>query len=135
MGNDSTYGPSLYAYLDRIWTQQGTNAAAWGRAHGIVSPTLSRWKSGSVPSLQAMQQVADALGKPVADVLVGAGVLHERDLWRGSGEQGPPTLDEALASDEAYPAEVRARLREILDSMMAVMGGEVSTVRRRKRAR
>jgi hypothetical protein len=132
--DETTWGPNLYAYLERWWARQGTNANAWSYTHGIQGPTVSRWQSGTAPSLQAMRQVADALGVPLVDVLVAAGVIDKRELSRETVELSPCTVDAALVSDPSLTDLQRRTLSDMLSALREVETGRTSEARGRQRS-
>jgi hypothetical protein len=124
------WGPRLHAWLEAYWRANNTNANAWTDSHpGIQGATVSRWKSGTVPSLQAMRSVADALGISIVEVLKIAGVVREGE--DGHGEvivPAPPSIDVAIAQDESLSPLARKTLRDILAAIRAVERGESSEV-------
>lgn len=119
------WGPRLYAYLEDYWREQGTNANAWTAQHpGVQGPTVSRWKVGAVvPSLQAMQAVADALGVTMLDVLIAAGVVDVGEVGRDAARAVVPDIDSAIAADPALADWQRRNLREFLDALRRVEAG------------
>jgi hypothetical protein len=130
-----TWGPNLHAYLEKWWQRLGTNSNAWSYANGIQGPTVSRWKSGTVPSLQAMLTVANALGVSMFDVLVAAGVVDKRELGREVVEPGPCTVDAALKTDPSLTELQRRTLTEMLAAIREVESGETGEVRGRAQSR
>ena len=151
MSNDeATYGPGLYRYIERHWLAEGSNRNAWCDAHpGMQAPTLVRWSKGTAPDVVWYRRVADALGKPILDVLVGSGVITEGEA-NGYAVAEPSTsyssfLD-AVARDpeltererETYP-EMRAAFAEIASGQAASVETELAKsgrpVTRRKRPR
>ena len=128
------WGPNLYAYLERYWRANGTNANAWTDAHpGIQGPTVSRWRTGTVPSLQAMRAVADALAVSMCDVLTAAGVIDAKEHGRKPVEPAEPNIDAAIANDPTLTDLERRTLRDILDAIRAVESGRSSRVARKAR--
>lgn len=126
------YGPRLYSYLERHWRAAGTNANAWVNQHPTLQgPTVSRWKTGSVPSLAAMRAVADALDVTMLDVLVAAGVVDSAEVNHEPPEPAPPTIDAAIALDPNIHPNLRAALREIVDGFRAVEAGQTRRVRKK----
>lgn len=126
------YGPRLHAYLEQHWHAEGTNANAWVNQHpAIQGPTVSRWKTGSVPSLANMRAVADALGVPMIDVLIAAGVLDGDELNREPVAPATPSVDVAIEVDPNLTDLQRRTLRDILASLRAVEAGQTE----RKRGR
>lgn len=134
MSNDdgSSYGPNLYAYLESYWRAHGTNQNAWCDAHpGIQAPTVSRWRTGTEPRLAAFRAVADALGYPVLDVLVAAGVITEAEAGGHTATVATsPTVDVALKVDQSLTSAQRGILRDMLSAMRDVSAGNAETVTR-----
>lgn len=128
------WGPRLYEYLERHWKALGTNANAWTDANpGIQGPTVSRWRTGTVPSLQAMRAVADALGVPMVDVMIAAGVIDRSELDREPAAAPPePDIDAAIAGDRRLSPLARNTLRDILASIRKVEAGEAESARGRR---
>lgn len=131
------WGPRLYAYLETHWQASGTNANAWAdRNPGIQGPTLSRWRSGTAPSLPAMIAVADALGVTLVDVLLACGVLAPADVdGRTATQPAAPNIDVAIEHDPSLVRWQRDRLTEILAAMRQVEAGAdvaANAPRRRK---
>lgn len=126
------WGPALYSYLEAHWRAAGTNANAWAGSHpGVEGPTLSRWKSGdATPTLPRMVTIADALGVPLLDVLIGAGIVDRRDVGRDAARPAAPSIDAAIEHDPGLTALQRRTLRDMLAAMREV-GSEPRVSRRR----
>lgn len=126
------WGPNLYAYLERYWRALGTNANAWANEHpAIQGPTVSRWRTGTEPSLHAFLAVADALGVPRVDVLAAVGVIDKREIGREAAAPPEPDIDAAIASDPSLSPFARDTLRGILAHLRAVESGESEHARGR----
>lgn len=128
-----TWGPSLYAWLEDYWHEQGITANMWASSHaGIQGGTVSRWRTGDiVPSLPAMVAVAEALDVPVLDVLIAAGVVTQEDVGRDATRAVTPSLDAAIAADPTLEDWQRRNLREFADAMRDVARGSVPVRRKR----
>lgn len=132
--DESEYGPRLYAYLEQHWRALGTNANQWTGQHPeLQGPTVSRWRTGSVPKVAAMRAVADALGVSLVDVLVAAGVLDKREVGRDAATPPAPTIDAAIANDPSLHPRLRQTLRDLVDAWRSVDGGQSERVRRTSR--
>lgn len=131
MGNDSTeYGPNLYRFLADYWRATGTNQNAWCDAHpGIHAPTVSRWRTGTEPRVAAYRAVADALGRPILDILQIAGVITADEAkGRAVTPTTAPSIDDALRLDDTVPASVREALASMLQATRDVAAGRVVEV-------
>lgn len=130
--NVDEWGPNLYAYLERHWRAAGTNANAWtDKNPGIQGPTVSRWRTGTAPSLLNMRAVADALGVPMVEVLAAAGVIDPKETGRKVDLPADPNIDAAIANDPSLSELQRRTLRDMLAAMRRVESGEVERVRGR----
>lgn len=132
MSNDDagSYGPNLYAYLAEHWRALGTNQNAWCDAHpGIHAPTVSRWRTGTEPRLPAFRTIAEALGVPVVDVLVAAGVLQPDEVGgRTPAQPTTATLDLALRTDPDLSVGLRKAVRDIVRAWRTIEAGEADEV-------
>lgn len=132
MSNDETqqgYGPSLYAYLSEYWRAHDTNQNAWCDQHpGIQAPTVSRWRTGTEPRLSALRDVADALGRPLLEILVAAGILTPEEAG-GYVVPAPevPSIDAAIKLDPNLSDLQRRTLRDILKSLRDVESGRAKS--------
>lgn len=136
MTEPEQWGPNLYAWLDAYWRSHNTNANAWADAHpGIQGATLSRWRSGTVPSLQAMRLVADAVDRPLVDVLTVAGAIRPGEAGDRPAPVTPeaPSIDVAIAQDPTLSPLARQTLGDILAAIRGVEGGGAGTTTRRRR--
>lgn len=132
--DESEYGPRLYAYLEQHWRALGTNANQWTGLHpDLQGPTVSRWRTGSVPKIAAMRAVADALGVSLVDVLVAAGVLDKREVGRDAAAPPAPTIDAAIANDPTLHPRLRQTLRDLVDAWRSVDSGHAAKVSRTSR--
>lgn len=109
------WGPRLYTWLEAYWRANDTNANAWADANpGIQGATLSRWKTGTVPSLPAMRAVADAAGISLVDVLGIAGALRPGEAEHEPPVPVAPSVDVAIAQDPELSPLARKTLRDML---------------------
>jgi len=91
---------------DRINTAYGGNQAAFSRATGFSTQTISTWLSGkvSLPQLDARRRLARELGVSHIELLIAAGELTEEEAL-GAGA--------TLTPDSALPPDIRELIAEI----------------------
>lgn len=95
----------LQTQLDRhSWTR-----ADLARASGIDASLIGRWIRGEVvPGVPAARAIADAVGRPMLEVLVAAGLLTPEEAKQRT--TAPPSPAEL--TDEQLIGEVARRLQE-----------------------
>ena len=127
----STWGPNLYRYLERHWVARNTNATAWADIHpGVRAPTLYRWGGGTVPRLESLPPVAEALGVWMLDILFAAGVIDADEAKRAPVAAPPvPNIDIAIKYDPNLSDFERSKLREMRDALRSVETGAVEVAK------
>lgn len=108
------YGRALFRYLEALWEAEGATPTQWALRHGLSGPQLTRWKSGQTPGIEYFRRIADATGRPILDVLVGAEVLSS---------------DEAGGYEVAPAASASAPISELIDRASDLTDGERQAVR------
>jgi len=64
---------ALYAFLEREWAAMDIRPTAWCRKVGLADATIFRWRDeGCEPDMHTLKKVADALERPLIDVLIAA---------------------------------------------------------------
>jgi transcriptional regulator with XRE-family HTH domain len=87
------------AQLD-IDRQQGGGRVALANKLGVSRSTVSRWLDGkALPSPEYFQPIADAVGVPVAELLIGAGIVSAESLNLGRNDTVAMKRPEEVADD------------------------------------
>ena len=100
--------PSFGEYLQRQIDHRDdlSTVSDLARVTGIPQANLSRWMRGqSMPNAANFRELAEALGRPVLEVIVAAGLVTPEEVGR---PLTAPSLD-ALSDDELL-RELRHRL-------------------------
>lgn len=125
----SKQASALYAFLEKEWDAMKIAPTRWCREAGIADPTVYRWKHGVEPDMKSIRRVAEALGRPVLDVLVAAGYVSSEEA--NGHIPGPRSYDlrEALRLDENFSPAIREALAQTLDGMLAIEAGTARKVK------
>ncbi|GLZ34835.1 hypothetical protein Lesp02_70220 [Lentzea sp. NBRC 105346] len=98
-----TFGPYLKGHMDR----KGWNITQLGLEAGVSQAIISRWISGqTTPSVENLRPVAHAIGRPLLEVVVAAGILTPEEAKAKVVHSPAGTL-----SDEQLLAEVERRIK------------------------
>jgi hypothetical protein len=131
----SKHALALYAFLEKEWAAMKTGPYAWCREVGIADPTVFRWKQGVEPDMRSLRRVAEALGRPVLEILIAVRYVSVAEA-NGHVVAPPPSYSvlEALERDQSISDDVREVLRQVYDSVMAIESGAAkkATVRRKR---
>lgn len=113
----SKHATKLYAFLQKEWDAMGIAPTTWCRTVGIPDPTVYRWKTGVEPDMKSMRRVAEALERPLVDVLLAAGYVTPAQVGGHIPElRRPHDLREALEKDQSVDAGLREAIRQMLDA-------------------
>ncbi|GAB2964085.1 helix-turn-helix domain-containing protein [Saccharothrix stipae] len=104
-GTDTGWWAFLQAELD----ERGWNIAELARKSDVDRSVVTRWRDGGDATVTNARKVATALGVPLLQVLVHAGVLTGSEI-AGVELQGA-SLDPAVLSDEELLDEIRRRFQ------------------------
>jgi transcriptional regulator with XRE-family HTH domain len=131
MGTDgSPYAQALYSFLEREWEAMDIRPSAWCRRVGLADATVLRWREGeSEPDMRTIRRVADALERPVIDLLVAMGYVTRREA--GGYEPPARTYDllETIRLDPKLTDGEREALRQVYDAIRLVNSGKARKVR------
>lgn len=111
------HGPALMRFLDAEFKARGVAPSTWARMHNISPATFTRWRNGSnEPTIDVIDQIATALNRSVADLIVATGYTDAEDF--GIPPVVPtrrPTFTEAIAEAEDLTDTEREALTGLLD--------------------
>lgn len=117
----------MYAFLQQEWDAMGIRPTAWCRKVGMADATVLRWRDGVEPDLRTLRRVAEALGRPLLDLLVAAGYVTSAEAGGYSVPIRSYSLLEAIELDRSISDGEREALRQVHDAFALVEAG-----RRRK---
>jgi hypothetical protein len=135
-------GPALVEWIENECKALGYGTLHdFGNNNGIPPKNFTDWKGGAVPGLGKLQQVAEALGRPLVDVLLAAHVLRPDDIGgRELPRTSTVTPQQAIKASSWIPREDKLFLIKTLDRLEAdsdgplkVESGEPGARRGRKR--
>lgn len=107
--------------MQTLWDAEGTTRNAWALTHGMNGATILRWRD-SDPSMETMEQLAQALGRPLIDVLMLAEYVTPDDAGRElPAVLGPQGVQAAIAADTAISEDGK----QILLAMYRQLAGVV----------
>jgi hypothetical protein len=129
----SKHATALYAFLEKEWAAMKIAPTTWCRQVGIADPTVYRWSQGVEPDMKSIRRVAEALGRPVIDVLVAAGYVSAEEAGGHVPAPRSYSLIDGLNLDTTYSPEIREALRQVLDAMLLVETGAAKKVKVRTR--
>lgn len=134
------YGMDLHDFLQKEWDHMGTTRGAWCREAGIPDSTVHRWGQGIEPDMRSLRLVAEALHRPLVDVLQGAGYLDKKTLHREIPPRETPSVLKALqppdkGGDPTLSPVVREALLQIYERLTLVESGQARSVRGQVRPR
>lgn len=125
------YGPALHRYLEGFWEAEGLSMSAWAIKYGLPPVQISRWGTGQGVGLDSLRRVADAISRPLPDVLLAIGLILPAEM-DGREPELPHRLllsDLIDQADDLSDAE-RGAVHEAVDLMLRAMrggkGGHVS---------
>lgn len=129
----SKHALALYAFLVEEWDAMQIAPTTWCRQVGIADPTVYRWRQGVEPDMRSLRRVAEALGRPIVDILVAANYLQPDEV--GGHVAVPRSYDvlEAINLDQAISDQCREALRQVYDAFTLVESGAAKKVRVRAR--
>ena len=90
--------------------------------HGLDPAQISKWKSGSTPSLEQLRLVADALGETLGTVLVAGGFGTAKDFTVSNTPPTPPPppdIGRAIKFDPDLDDVERATLAHVWAALLA----------------
>lgn len=128
------YGPALMVYVDAELAARGVTPTSFAVQHGIHIAQFGRWRGGIMPGLDAITELADALGKPPLELLaLTIGVVQDGDPGAPT-HSAPPTIAAALALDPDLTEQERKLLQGVLASLRDFREGasEVNSKRRKR---
>jgi transcriptional regulator with XRE-family HTH domain len=130
------FGPRLMAYVDAQLEDRADSATAFAvQQVGISASQFGRWRSGDVlPRLDVITRLAEALGRPVLEVLAHA--VGAVDQLTQPMPAKPRTLEDCIAASDLSDTS-RGMLLDIVDTMRRYERGEseVTASNTRKRAK
>lgn len=117
------YGPQLMAYVDAQLANRDESPTAFAVERvGVSASQFGRWRAGEVlPRLDTIVEIAEALGRPVLEVLA-----HAVDAVDQLTEPIPPqpqTLEDAIRSSDLAPP-LQELMLDVLDNVRKYAGGE-----------
>lgn len=119
---------ALYRFLETEWDAMDIRPTAWCRSVGLADATVLRWRDGVEPDLRSLRRVAEALGRPLLDLLVASGYVTEEEA---GGYVVPPRsydLLEAIQLDQSISDGEREALRQVHDAFAMVGAGKAKKV-------
>jgi hypothetical protein len=131
---DKTHGPALRRYLDNL---RGTvTMRQFALSIGYDYQRIHQWNGHREPSIEHMRELADALGRPLGEVLVGAEYGTPDDF--GGVLPPPPELpireaiQRATDVDDAYKTNLFTMM-DLLNSGRSVEAEPVKASGRKRR--
>ena len=133
MGTESANAKALYAFLEQEWARMGIRPTAWCRKVGLADATVLRWREGIEPDLRSLKRVAEALERPLIDILVGARYVTSEEA--GGYVVAPRCCDllEAIRLDPELSDGEREALRQVHDAFALVEAERAHRTRSRRR--
>jgi hypothetical protein len=122
---------SLFAFLEEEWDRMGLKPTAWTRKVGIPDATVLRWRDGIEPDMRSLKRIAEALERPLVDVLLAAEYITPDEVSGYVPQPRSYDLLEAIELDPKLSDGEREALRQVHDAFRLVESGQV----RKKRVR
>nr|QOL00369.1 hypothetical protein [uncultured organism] len=103
-------------FLDHELAGLGEAPTGWARRNGITPTNLGKWRDGLDPTLESLEELAIALGRPMVDLLLAAGYITKADVAGRTVTPTPlPNVSDAIERDPQLSNAARAILRGALD--------------------
>lgn len=119
------WGPRLAAYLTEHLRARGITVNRFAdTTPGIAGSDVSRWRTGTEPTIEKFRAVANGLNVSIVDVLLAVGVLTRDDIDREPAPIPVPDLDAAITADPRLTDWSRRHIRDIIASIIAVQSGQ-----------
>jgi transcriptional regulator with XRE-family HTH domain len=101
----------------------------------VSNPYLSQIERGlHEPSVRVLRSIADALGLSAETLLTSAGLLDDDDGSVAARPVAPPTVEQAIESDERLTREQRRALIGVYRSYLDANASSAPANRRRRRS-
>lgn len=119
------HGRALMAFLNQEVEALGESPTGWARRNDIAATNLGRWRDGTVdPTLDVLEQIAIALGRPVIDLLIAAAYMKSEDVGGRTVLPLPaPSVTTAIELDPEFVESERAILRAAVTFVMGTRNG------------
>lgn len=128
-------GKLLFAFLQTEWDAMGIGPTAWARRVGLPDATVLRWRDEDVdPDMRTLRRVAEALERPVVDVLLAAGYVTSDELNGYAVPVRTYDIIETIRLDQKLSDPEREALRQVHDAFALVQSGQAKKVRVRRKA-
>lgn len=128
------YGPALMVYVDAELALLDVSPTSFALKHGIQPGQFTRWRQGIMPGLDAITELAAALGKPPLELLaITIGAVQDGDPG-APAHFDPPTIAAAIALAPDLTEQERELLQGVLAGLQKFRQGadEVSSKRRKR---
>src|SRR4051794_38010225 len=73
-------GQRLMRYLDEFFESRGIPPTTWAREHDVTATNFGKWRAGTTPNLDTVEQVASETGIPFLTLLVEGGWIAATQL-------------------------------------------------------
>jgi predicted transcriptional regulator len=136
MKNEIDHGLELWQFLESEWERLGTRPTAWSRQANIPDATMLRWRDGVEPELRNLRRVANALNRPLVEILLAAKYVTPKEVNGQQIMERVYSVPEAIALDPALGPGDRDVLLRVYTALVAADGttrrpGKKSTGRAR----
>lgn len=125
----STHALALYSFLQKEWDAMKIAPTTWCRQVGIADPTVYRWRQGVEPDMRSLKRVAEALGRPVLDILVAAEYVTPEEAKGHIATPRSYDVLEAIRLDQSISDNCREAMRQVYDAFALVESGRAKRVR------
>lgn len=122
MPDKSAEAIELYRFIQNECDRMDVRITTWARRHNIADATIIRWRQGVEPDMRSLRRVAEALGRPLWEVLTAAGYIDPEEVGR---DVSPREYDvaEAIRLDRRLTPRARELLNQVYD--IALSTGEI----------
>lgn len=112
---------SWWAYYVALAKGRRTTTLGLARQARLNPSLLTRWKTGSQPTVDSLRKLSHLTGVPIVDLLVAAGHLEPDEVQANpvtlvSNTDHPADVRTAIESDDTLSAGTKRHLLAILDA-------------------
>lgn len=120
---------ALYRFLESEWDRLGIRPTAWCRQVRIADATVLRWREGVEPDMRSLRRVAEALERPLIDLLLAAEYVTPEQIDGREITDRSFDLLETIRLDPKLSSAEREALRQVHDAFALVESGAKRKVR------
>lgn len=119
------HAKALYAFIETEWIKQGLKGPTpWARLNGFSVVTMLNWRDkGGDVDMRMIRQVAEALHRPVIDVLIAAKYVTVDEAGGYEVPEREYDLLDAIRLDTSLSDAEREALRQVHDAFALVSSG------------